>query len=163
MNTPSICPFSKRDHWPKPVVLASSSTSISSKWNILPEFFISYTNTTTSALTTTLSSMMHGSNVPKIHVGKRVCTIINDNINNIIDRYVSRMHYTHIDRRYNTEYCVWKWHGKSTILIMFHGQVLLHLTDNILYISALKYKEKAVKFWNWRWIWAVHERYIKVY
>ena len=97
MNTPSICPLSKRDHWPKPVVLPSSSTSIASKWNILSEFFISYTNTTISALATTLSSMMHGSNVPKEHVGKRVCTIINDNITLLTGKWATRTTRTWIE------------------------------------------------------------------
>ena len=38
-----------------------------------------------------------------------------------------------------------------------------YLLDNILYISVLKYKEEAINFWCWGWIWVVHERYIKVY
>ena len=38
-----------------------------------------------------------------------------------------------------------------------------YLLDNILYISVLEHKEKAVKFCMWGWIWVVHERYIKVY
>jgi hypothetical protein len=36
-------------YWPKPVVLASSSTSIHSKWNLLSEFFIFYTKSLPSS------------------------------------------------------------------------------------------------------------------
>ena len=57
-------------YWPKPVVLASSSTSISSKWNILSEFFIFYTKASTSALETILSSIMCGSKWPVFKVCK---------------------------------------------------------------------------------------------
>ena len=60
-------------YWPKPVVLASSSTSISSKWNILSEFFIFYTKAFTSALETILSSIMCGSKWPVFKVCKWRC------------------------------------------------------------------------------------------
>ena len=57
-------------YWPKPVVLASSSTSISSKWNILSEFFIFYTKASTSALATILCPIMCGSKWPIFKVCK---------------------------------------------------------------------------------------------
>ena len=57
-------------YWPKPLVLASSSTSISSKWNILSEFFIFYTKASTSALATILCPIMCGSKWPIFKVCK---------------------------------------------------------------------------------------------
>ena len=44
-------------YWPKPVVLASSSTSISSKWNLLSEFFIFYTKSLPSSFAHTFLSI----------------------------------------------------------------------------------------------------------
>jgi len=57
-------------YWPKPVVLASSSTSISSKWNILSEFFIFYTKASINALATILCPIMCGSKWPIFKVCK---------------------------------------------------------------------------------------------
>jgi len=44
-------------YWPKPVVLASSSTSIHSKWNLLSEFFIFYTKSLPSSFAHTFLSI----------------------------------------------------------------------------------------------------------
>ena len=64
-----MCPHSKWDYWPNLVVRACSSISISSKLDILSELLVFYTKISTSALAITLSTMIHGSKVPKEHVG----------------------------------------------------------------------------------------------
>lgn len=64
-----MCPLSKWDYWPNLVVRACSSISISSKLDILSELLVFYTKISTSALAITLSTMIHGSKVPKEHVG----------------------------------------------------------------------------------------------
>ena len=56
----------------KPVVLASSSTFMYSKWNILSGLFVSYTKTSTGRLLITLSSIIHDSKIPMEYAWKKI-------------------------------------------------------------------------------------------
>ena len=65
-------------YWPKPVVLASSSTSIHSKWNLLSEFFIFYTKCLASSFAHTFLSISDPLVLVK-HSDPIVCIILEMN------------------------------------------------------------------------------------